>query len=95
MNIFILDSNLERNAEYHCDQHVNKMILEAAQMLCTVATLHGIKDVPYKDYGYSENIQGFLTSDDRFVNRKEAGQIAFDAGQITKLTECLFSEDLY
>ena len=40
-------------------------------------------------------VQGFLTSDDRFVNRKEAGQIAFDAGQTAKLTECLFSEDLY
>lgn len=39
--------------------------------------------------------QGFITSDDRFVERKEAGQIAFDAGQIKKLTECLFSEDLY
>ena len=58
-------------------------------------TVADIKDVPYKDYGYSENIQGFLTSDDRFVNRKEAGQIAFDAGQTAKLTECLFSEDLY
>jgi hypothetical protein len=40
-------------------------------------------------------VQGFLTSDDRFVNRKEAGQIAFNAGQTAKLTECLFSEDLY
>ena len=58
-------------------------------------TVADIKDVQYKDYGYSENIQGFLTSDDRFVNRKEAGQIAFDAGQTAKLTECLFSEDLY
>ena len=40
-------------------------------------------------------VQGFLTSDDRFVDRKEGGQIAFDAGQTAKLTECLFSEDLY
>ena len=58
-------------------------------------TVADIKDVPYKDYGYSENIQGFLTSNNRFVNRKEAGQIAFDAGQTAKLIECLFSEDLY
>ena len=58
-------------------------------------TVADIKDVSYKDYGYSENIQGFLTSDNRFVNRKEAGQIAFDAGQTAKLTEYLFSEDLY
>lgn len=39
--------------------------------------------------------QGFITSDDRFVGRKEAGQIAFDAGQTKKLSEYLFSEDLY
>lgn len=39
--------------------------------------------------------QGFLTSKDRFVNRKEAGDIAFAAGQITEPTNCLFSEDLY
>lgn len=40
-------------------------------------------------------VQGFLTSDDRFVDRKEGGKIAFNAGQTSKLTECLFSEDLY
>lgn len=39
--------------------------------------------------------QGFMTSDDRFVNREEAGVIAFEAGQTPKLTECLFSEDIY
>lgn len=36
MNIFILDNNPELAAEMHCDKHVNKMILESAQMLCTV-----------------------------------------------------------
>lgn len=44
------------------------------------------------DYGI---IQGFVTSDDRFVDRKFAGEIAFKAGQINELTDCLFSEDLY
>lgn len=42
-----------------------------------------------------KNIQGFLTSKNRFVDRKEAGQIAYKAEQIGKLTDCLFSEDLY
>lgn len=42
-----------------------------------------------------EDIQGFLTSKDRFVNREEGGIIAFNAGQTKKLTHCLFSEDLY
>ncbi len=40
-------------------------------------------------------IQGFLTSLDRFVDRKEAGEIAYLAGQIDKITDSLFSEDLY
>ena len=38
--------------------------------------------------------QGFLTSLDRFVDRREAGEIAFKANQ-SKETNCLFSEDLY
>ena len=35
MNIFILDKNLDKCAEYHVDKHIVKMPLEAAQMLCT------------------------------------------------------------
>jgi hypothetical protein len=35
MNIFILDSDPRLAAQYHCDKHVVKMILETAQMLCT------------------------------------------------------------
>ena len=36
MNLFYLDEDLDKCAEYHVDKHVNKMILEAAQILCTV-----------------------------------------------------------
>ena len=35
MNIFILDEDITRCAEYHVDKHVVKMILESAQLLCT------------------------------------------------------------
>lgn len=35
MNIFVLDYDLDRCAEYHVDKHIVKMPLEAAQMLCT------------------------------------------------------------
>lgn len=35
MNLFYLDSDLDKCAEYHVDKHVSKMILEAAQILCT------------------------------------------------------------
>ncbi len=47
MNIFVLDSDIEKCARYHCDQHVVKMILESAQMLCTALNKKGFS-TPYK-----------------------------------------------
>lgn len=35
MNIFYLDKNLNKCAQYHCDKHVVKMILEYSQILST------------------------------------------------------------
>jgi hypothetical protein len=42
-----------------------------------------------------EHVQGFLTSDDRFVTRQEAAEIAFISGQISEKKNGLISEDLY
>lgn len=39
--------------------------------------------------------QGFITSHDRYVNRIEGAQIAFNVKQTEKLEDILFSEDLY
>lgn len=39
MNLFILDSDVEKCAQAHIDKHVVKMPLEAAQMLCTNAVI--------------------------------------------------------
>jgi hypothetical protein len=36
MNIFILDRDPIRAAEYHCDKHANRMLTEACQILATV-----------------------------------------------------------
>ncbi|MDO6561974.1 pyrimidine dimer DNA glycosylase/endonuclease V [Amphritea sp. 1_MG-2023] len=47
MNIFILDENIQTCAQYHCDQHVVKMILESVQMLCTALNKKGFT-TPYK-----------------------------------------------
>jgi len=47
MNIFVLDYNPQVAAEYHCDKHVVKMILETAQILSTINHKHGV-DAPYK-----------------------------------------------
>ncbi len=35
MNLFYLDENLDKCAEYHVDKHIVKMPLEVAQILCT------------------------------------------------------------
>ena len=47
INIFVLDREPKRSAMYHKDKHVNKMILESAQMLCTAHHVYG-NDAPYK-----------------------------------------------
>lgn len=47
MNIFVLDSDINKCAEYHCDQHVVKMILESVQLLCTALNKKGFS-TPYK-----------------------------------------------
>ena len=36
MNIFILDSNIIKSAEYHNDAHVRKQVVEYAQILATI-----------------------------------------------------------
>lgn len=48
MNIFYLDKDPTKCAQYHCDKHVVKMILESAQLLCTAQRELGNDNVPYK-----------------------------------------------
>ena len=49
MNIFHLHKVPKVCAEYHCDKHVVKMILETAQMLSTAYQRHcGLDDELYK-----------------------------------------------
>ena len=48
MNIFILDEDPSVAAYYMCDKHINKMILESAQMMCTVARWNGF-EAPYRE----------------------------------------------
>lgn len=47
MNINILDNDPIKAAWMACDKHAVKMPLETAQILCTVASLHGFS-VPYR-----------------------------------------------
>lgn len=47
MNIFFLDFDTKKCAEYHCDKHVVKMILETAQLLCGAHWTIG-SEAPYR-----------------------------------------------
>jgi hypothetical protein len=47
MNIFVLDYNPRKCAEYHSNSHVVKMVLETSQLLCGVHWVQG-GEAPYK-----------------------------------------------
>lgn len=47
MNIFFLDWDVKKSAQYHNDKHVVKMILETAQLLCGSHWSTG-GEAPYK-----------------------------------------------
>lgn len=47
MNIFVLDLDPKKCAQYHCNSHVSKMNVESAQIMCTVLSELGY-EVAYK-----------------------------------------------
>lgn len=60
MNLFILDTDHDKNAEYHIDKHVGKMQLEAAQLLATAMWID-------KELGY---VPRALDSDEHALIKK-------------------------
>ena len=52
MNIFILDKNIEKSAQYHVDRHIIKMPLELAQMICT--TYHFLEHKKLPEFIFSK-----------------------------------------
>jgi len=63
MNIFVLDTDPTTAARMHCDKHVPKMCVEAAQMMASALRRHGAtdeqmpltkSDTPYKG-GYKHH----------------------------------------
>ena len=50
MNLFFLDLDPKKCAEYHCDKHVVKMILEIIQMLYTAHNVLKTKNLPTGSY---------------------------------------------
>jgi len=53
MNIFILHRTPRKSAEFHCDKHVIKMIIETAQLLYSVHWTLQTPDMPSNAYKLS------------------------------------------
>lgn len=63
-----------------------------------ISTFAQIVGFPYSKESqklHNTEVQGFLTSENRFVGRAEAAVIALEAGQIKEPIKSLHSEDLY
>lgn len=74
MNIFFLDRDPKIAAQYHCDKHVVKMILESAQLLSTAhRMLDGIESVGKSKTG--RNVKRWTISDERDGVLYQAGHI--------------------
>ena len=76
----------------HQPQNIFKGFVICGRRHHNCFTMLSILGKAYTDFKVT---QGFVTSKDQFVDRKEAGKIAFAAEQTDKLEETLFSEDLY
>lgn len=64
-------------------------------IIAQMKALTELRTVTFAEDGVGEHEQGFLTNTNRFVNREEAAEIAFHAGQTTEKLITLYSEDLY
>ena len=61
MNIFVLDLDPVKAARMHCDKHIPKMCVEAAQMMASALRRHGATDeqMPFRKDGKSRYKGGY------------------------------------
>lgn len=87
----VIPSVLPKN----CDRGLVVTGHRHGQCMWTMGCLTGLRSVTFAEDGVGEHEQGFLTNTNRFVNRQEAAEIAFEAKQTENKKETLYSEDLY
>lgn len=90
-----LQNEITQLLPVNCDSGIVILGYRHGQCIHTLLSLKGLRTVEKAPDGVGKHVQGFLTSKNRFVDRKEAAQIAFDTGQTKDLKGMLFSEDLY
>jgi hypothetical protein len=91
----VLKKDIPQVLPKNCDRGLVVLGYRHGQAMWTMSCLTGLRSVEKAEDGVGEHEQGFLTNTNRFVNREEAAQIAFDVGQIKQHTITLYSEDLY
>ena len=102
MNIYLLDHDIERCAEYHYGQHIVKMIQESVQILCIVLNKIGFK-TPYKsihnNHPYvlwvSDSFGNFLWLKDLTLLLNEEYHYRFDKQKNHPSIEVLHSTSQY
>lgn len=63
-------------------------------IIALTKAMTGLRSVQFGDNAIGESVQGFLTSKNRFIDRKEAHGLFVKNGGIPEFKE-LYSEDLY
>ena len=83
VNLFYLDHDPKKCAQYYCDKHVNKIMIEISQILSQIHHKIGTKTPPYKlCSGISDNLAPF----------KWASTSIGNYNYCAKLAKCLLNE---
>ena len=80
---------------YNVDRGIVLCGWRHGNIIAQLKAISGLRTVKLGADSVGETEQGFLTSLNRFVDRKEGAEIAFKSGQTEELKKTLFSEDLY
>lgn len=97
--IWYMDLPTQTHRPKNIDSGIVVTGLRHCNCIDTVKTLSDLRTVKLAPDGVGEHIQGFLTSDNRFVDRKRGAEIAWRMKQIKDEGRAnpnkLYSEDLY
>lgn len=88
---FVTQKSLPKN----CNKGIVICGWRHGNIIHSVLALTGKRTVTYGENSVGEHEQGFLTNENRFVDRVEAGKVAFKSKQIKYEKKYLFSEDVW
>jgi hypothetical protein len=93
--IWYKDLKTQRALPFNCNRGVVICGWRHGNIIQTLIALTGKRTVTFGENAAGEFEQGFLTNKNRFVDREEAAEIAFNSGQTKEKKNYLFSEDVW